>query len=111
MNELTIDERVAQTNWSDVSLSGISWIEDGRDLVLHLLMPPSDKKLDLVCHWVRGLRVSLEFAENTGGYGLSWDAEVRRSGDQAWEVAFDFASTGGVSLVCHEIEFHDLPAE
>lgn len=109
MMEKQPDEQVAQMNWSDVSLAGISWVEEGRDVVLHLLLPPSDKKLNLVCRWARKLRVTLEFDDNTGGYALSWEAEVKRREDQAWEVAFDFAGAGSVSLVCQELEFLGSP--
>jgi len=105
MKKITQDEQVAQMNWSDVSLAGISWVEEGRDVILHLLLPPSATNLDLVCRWARKLRVALEFEENTGGYAMSWDAEVKRRDDQAWEVAFDFPGEGGVSLVCQELEF------
>lgn len=109
MNNLTTDEQAAQMNWCDVSLSGISWVEDGRDIVLHLLLPPSDRKLDLVCRWARKLRVTLGFEDNIGGYALSWDAQVKRGDDGAWEVALDFAGAGDVSLICQELEFLESP--
>ncbi len=104
MTLLAADEGVAQLDWTDVSLIGISWVEKGRDVVLHLRMPRSGRELDLVCRWTRGLRVSLEFADNTGGYALAWDAALKRGDDQAWSVDFDFPGEGRVSLVCQELE-------
>lgn len=101
-----VDEEVAQLNWCDVSLCRISWVEDGRDVVLDLLMPPSDRRLQLICRWVRGLQTNLEFQEDTAGYPLSWDGNVSRRDDGAWDVKFDFASTGRLSLVCQDIEVH-----
>ena len=97
-------EQAAQMNWCDVSLCGISWVEDGRDVVLNLLMPPSDDAVQLTCRWVRGLQTSLAFERDTAGYPLSWDGSVKRVEDGAWKVKFDFASAGGLSLVCQSIE-------
>ncbi len=104
MNDPTIDEAIAKMNWSDVSLAGMEWIEEGRDVVLHLLLPPSDRKVDLVCRWARNLVASLEFEEGTGGYALSWNAVIQRADDGSWKVAFDFAGTGEVSLTCQELK-------
>ena len=99
------DEQVAQVKWCDISLCGISWIEDGRDVVLNFLLPQSDRSLRLTCQWVRGLKATLEFGSNTGGYALSWDGEVKRNDDGAWSMAFDFASAGQISLTCQDLEF------
>ena len=96
---------VAQTNWCDLSLCSISWVEMGRDVVLSFLVPPSDGEMRLVCRWVRGMRIALEFESNTGGYALSWDAEVKRAEDGAWNIMFDFAEAGSLSLTCQELEF------
>ena len=109
MSNSATDERLARMNWSDVSLVGMTWVEEGRDVVLHLLVPPSDQRLDLACRWARSLRVTLEFEEDTGGYALSWDGDVKRRDDGAWKVALDFAGAGKVSLVCQELAFLELP--
>ncbi|PRQ02642.1 hypothetical protein ENSA7_54710 [Enhygromyxa salina] len=108
MNSDTTDEEVAQMNWGDISLTGISWIEEGRDIVLHLLVPPTDRRLNVVCRWARKLRIELEFDVNSG-YALSWDGEVKRGADGDWEVDLDFAGAGGVSLVCQDLDFRESP--
>jgi len=105
MSKPTTDDELAQMDWCDVSLCGISWVENGRDLVLELLLPPSDSALRLTCRWVRGLQTNLEFAKDTAGYPLTWEGNVRRRDDGAWSIEFDFASTGNLALVCQDIEF------
>ncbi len=69
MTNLTIAEQIAQMSKSDVSLSSISWIENGRDVV---------SSLRLICRWTQGFRIALEFDVHTGTYPLSWDAEFKR---------------------------------
>lgn len=93
-------------NWCDVSLRAIDWIEDGRDIVLHFLVPPADTAVTLTCRWVHGLQTTLAFPEKTAGYPLSWEGSVRSREDGTWDVSFDFASTGGLSLVCQQVEVH-----
>lgn len=100
----TSDEQVAQVSWCDLYLSSISWIESGRDVVLDFLVPPTDRKLGLTCRWARGARIELEVGSNTGGRVLSWDAEVKRNADGDWELVFDFAKAGQISLVCNDLE-------
>jgi hypothetical protein len=103
MNKLMTEEQAAQMNWCDISLVGISWVENGRDVILQLILPSSGSEVDLVCRWAQRLHVALEFGDNSGGSPLSWDAAVKRRDDHAWEIAFDFAGDGSVSLVCQEL--------
>lgn len=98
------DEQVAQMNWCDLSLYGVSWIENGRDVVLNFHIPFSDRKLSLTCQWVRGLRIALEFKSNSGGHALSWNAKVKRNTDGDWDLSFDFGGAGDLSLVCQDLE-------
>ena len=105
MAKLTIDEQNAQMNWCDLSLCSVSWIEEGRDVVLCFLIPPSDREIRLACRWVSGLRVALAFESNLGGYPLSWDAELKRAEGEGWSILFDFADAGSLSLTCQELEF------
>lgn len=107
MNEMSdpiATDEVARMSWCDVSLSAITWIEDGRDIILQLLAPSSGDVLTLTCRWVRGLRTSLVFDEDTAGHPLSWEGSVKPRDDGAWDVDFDFASTGRLSLVCQDVE-------
>ncbi len=108
----TSDEQVAQMNWCDLSLYGVSWIENGRDVVLNFHIPFSDRKLSLTCQWARGLRIALEFKSDSGGHALSWNAEVKRNADGDWRLSFDFGGVGQISLVCNDLEIsHDGVAE
>lgn len=100
----TIDERVARLNLCDLSLRDISWIEDGRDVVLTFLAPPNDAELRFVCRWARGFRATIELDPDSGGFALSWDGELSRAEDGSWNVAFDFAGAGRLSLGCQELE-------
>lgn len=111
MNNIS-DEQIAQMNWCDIRLSGVSWIENGRHVVLNFLIPPIDRKLRLTCRWTRGLRITLEFESGTIGYALSLDGEVKRNADGALGVELDFADAGQISLVCDDLEFsYDDAAE
>lgn len=109
MINLTMEDQIAGMNWCDVRLGGISWIEDGRDIVLSLLVPPTDREIRLVCRWARGLRIALEFKMDTMGGSLSWDGEVKRGADGTWDLRFDFAETGSLSLVCEGLEIFEFP--
>lgn len=101
-NFMTEDE-VAQINWCDVSLCEILWINEGRDVVVGLLFPPSDRKTQVAFRWARGLRMSIEISADVGGYPMTWNAQVTRE-DRAWSVAFDFADEGHLSFVCQDLE-------
>jgi hypothetical protein len=107
----SVDQQIAQLSKCDVSLCGVAWIEDGRDVVLRLLLPPADRETKLVCRWARELRIDLQFESNTGGYPLSWDGEIGRREDGSWTIAFDFAGHGSLSLVCDELEYELSPLE
>ncbi len=103
------DAQIARMNWCDHTLRAISWTDDGRDLVLEFQVPPADRRFRVTCRWVRGLRVTLEFPADTGGGALSWEGAAKRTADGAWNLAIDFASAGGISLECQDLEFSGNP--
>lgn len=106
MTRLSVDEILEATSWSDVRLRSISWIENGRDVVLRVGLAGTERDRDrlLVCRWVHGLVVDLTFAEGHGGYPLTWDSTFTRGPDGTWSVRLDFAHAGEVRLKCNEIE-------
>ena len=103
MKDLTIEDQIARMSKSDLSLCGIAWINEGRDIVLSLLLPPLDRKVRLVCRWASDLKVLLDFPVDAGSYPLSWDAELSRQENGCWNIMFDFASKGSISLTCTEL--------
>jgi hypothetical protein len=84
--------------WCDVNLLGISWLNDGRDLALHLRFAKGVER-HLHCLWAHGVRIDLTTAEDCLGEALTWDTTFERNA-LGWKVMFDFASTGTIALMC-----------
>jgi hypothetical protein len=94
-----------------VELRGISWADEGRDLVLALRLSPSERNESrdrlLVAHWVTEFTARLSLAEKTGGYLLTWDVAFDCDSTGEWEIRFDFASAGELSFRCSGVELVD----
>jgi hypothetical protein len=88
-----------------VTLLGLSWEENGRDVVLRVLLPGANASADrerlIVLRWASDLAVKLE---GGGGPPLTWETRFEREATGRWAVVFDFASAGELQLSCAEIE-------
>ena len=102
---ISTEDIIRSTPWSDVTLLGFSWEENGRDLHLRVLLPGADASLDrerlIVLRWASDLAVKLE---GGGGPPFTWETTFEREAAGRWTVVFDFASAGEIRLSCAEIE-------
>ena len=107
---MSTEDAIKDTPWGDVSLLAFSWAEDGRDVVLRVVLPgpgPDRGRQSLiVLRWAGDVVVRLE-----GGAGppLTWDTTFQRGKDGRWAVVLDFASHGEIRVTCAEIEVVRLP--
>jgi hypothetical protein len=111
MDVPSVEQQLAEITWCDVELRGISWADEGRDLILALRLPPSKRnelrERVLIAHWATQFTARLSFAERTGGYLLTWDAAFDRDSSGQWAVSFDFGSAGELSFRCSGFELVD----
>lgn len=113
---MSSEDWMKNTPWCDVQLLGLSWVEGGRDLVLHLRLPDipgqqDDRNRILSCRWAHALVVSLAFQERAGGFPLTWDTTFSREIDDTWCVLLDFGSLGQVRFRCYEMELSVDPGD
>jgi hypothetical protein len=108
MSENIVERQIADIPWCDVELRGIAWVENGRDLVLSLRLPPSEPEARrerlLRASWVRSFCMDLSFAETSGGCPVTWDVTIERTMPNEWSVRFDFGRVGELSFRCVELE-------
>jgi hypothetical protein len=89
----------------DVTLIGIVWKDEGVNLDLEL----PDAKLvgsaaaRLVSRWLHSLVITLDLTKNPGP-PLTWNGKVTRSPTRGFRLSLDFASSGGITLECEELE-------
>lgn len=93
---------VAKSEWCDADLTGIIWIDNGRDLVLKWNTTNNSSR-SLTCSWVSAIKIELISADNEGGYPLIWDAQFNQLPTGEWKLCFDFGSRGVIRLKCNEI--------
>ena len=108
--ELTLQE-INGVGWCDAELESLAWIEDGRDLQLHVSLAGGEAvcvRKRVVYRWAERLSISLAFSDSCGGRPFSWEAIVDRLPDGRLSVAWDFASTGEIRLVCSSVEILDI---
>ena len=98
------DENITKLAWEDVSLRGISWIEEGRDMALHVLLPPNDRSATLYCRWARSVSLGLRLPPDAMGYALTTSGSVVLVDADTWRVSLGFGSAGELSLECSSVE-------
>ncbi len=102
---LSTEDVIKSTPWSDVTLLGFSWEENGQDLHLRVLLPGAGVAIDrervILLRWASDVAVKLE---GRGGPPLTWETTFEREATGRWAVVFDFASAGEIRLSCAEIK-------
>jgi hypothetical protein len=100
--------QVASLSWCDVALTGVTWSENGRDVILLLLPATPDREgLELrkmICKWTSELKMEISLGRLTGRYPMTWNVTFDRDSQNGWRVHFDFASNGMMSFRCSEID-------
>jgi len=95
------------TNWCDIELTEIAWLNDGRDLLFRWQCPNNIRRT-LTCFWASAIKIDLISADNELGYPFTWYAEIRQSSTGEWKILFDFASKGDISLQCNELLLEEI---
>lgn len=104
-----IEQLIAGISWCDAKLCSVSWLENGRDLLLKLLTPrqlPSgaQEEVQLLCRWVSKLEVKITFGSLEGGHPMTWDVLFQTAQNGGILIELDLASQGSISFECTELE-------
>ena len=109
MNVISRGMEVKDAPFSDISLMGISWHNDGKDLHIQLEMHSSykeyPKQVALVCEWATNLRIDLDWGARNIGTLLSWGFTLKKIDKGVYSALFDFSANPGglISFECNEI--------
>ncbi len=99
------EKEISSYSWCDAIIDGITWENDGRDLVLKWKRDGKNIGV-LTCTWAHTIFINLKTGNNSsGGTLLTWDASFTQTQNKEWRVMFDFASQGEINFECHEIFF------
>ena len=85
----------------DASLTGITWLEAGRDLSIELVHA-SGRNVTLVCSWAHAHHIELKTPPQRGGHPLLWEATLASEGP-AWRLLLDFGGAGEIGLLCNAV--------
>jgi hypothetical protein len=94
------EESLEEFRLCDASLTGVAWLEAGRDFQFQMLLG-SGEPATLTCHWASEVHIDLRFDPNHAGMPLSFECRLERQNDQ-WRMAFDFPPQGLVRLLCND---------
>ncbi|MFT7561912.1 MAG: hypothetical protein ACI93R_003844 [Flavobacteriales bacterium] len=95
-------EQVILESWGDVRLTGIAWIEAGRDVALSWSLHGNRNGV-LTCTCVHSLNMNIITPERHGGFPLTWTADFKNNEGDGWKVLFDFASAGVIEFTCMDM--------
>lgn len=101
------DDTASSFVLGDAKLMAITWLSDGRDLQLDLLLS-NHRCATLTCTWASGVRVDLSYEARGGGLALSWECRFERYGS-SWHMVFEFPPNGSIALQCNDarLEYDD----
>ena len=109
MNVISKGMEVNSAPFCDISLMGIHWHNEGKDLHIHLEMHSSykeyPKEITLVCEWATNLKIDLDWGAKNIGTLLSWDFNLEKNEKGVYRALFDFSESPGglISFECNEI--------
>ncbi len=104
VNSMKIDkpEDLRKITTSDLSLVGIEWVENGRDI--ELTFEIGEKQFcSFICKWASNIKINLKTKINEGGNPFTWDIYLKQTEENSFDVQFDFASNGEVFIACNEL--------
>ena len=105
-------ERIREMGWCDAAFLGLTWVNEGKDLQLHLAhaMLPI---VGLLCGWTSDLKIKLDWHRpqhstderplRRGGPLLTWQVDIKPTGDGRVAVLLDFAHDGEMGFECEGI--------
>ncbi len=102
MTEIGRGEQIYPLITSDVSLFGVQWSDDGRDIVFDLELPQSGRH-SLVCTWAASVSIDLQSEKNTGGPPLTSEASFRTIDSGRTCIVFNFFDRGTITFECNEV--------
>src|SRR5690606_14942306 len=106
MGNIVADQELNQSSFnaiglSDASLVGLSWGNDGKDLVLRL-DHAKGYEVQLMCNWVRGISASISFPSDQCSPPFLWEASISPISN-GFTVVLDFASQGHLRFDCQSL--------
>lgn len=93
---------VTKYPWSDASLIGLKWSNEGRNLIFNW-MDGKNNSCTLTCTWACAIKIDICTAKNEGGYPLTWDIEFKQLVSEGWEMTIDFGNNGVIEVECNDI--------
>jgi hypothetical protein len=96
-------EALQKIGFCDVNLWGFRWDVERPDVILSLGLADGTR-VELRCMSARDVHIVLNKRNRNAGPALSWDGAVSAAEDGTYELAFDFAGDGALSLKCDALE-------
>ena len=105
MKKIKSDKDLKDIRTCDIELISMNWVNDGRDLELIFLANDVEKS-SFLCTWANNIKTHFTTNPNEVGCPFTWDITLKENDDNVFEVEFDFASKGNVSLCCNELKYN-----
>lgn len=90
-------------DWSDATLRGFSWHENGHDLVISMEFLSGVGRRSVRFTWAHALRIDLKFAGHEVGEPMLWKASIDRKAETSHLIHLDFASRGHIAFYCEDL--------
>ena len=103
---------VSKAPLCDITLLGIRWLNDEKDIELHLMMHSAygefPKYIKLLAEWATNVKINMDFGEKRMGAPFSWDFELSKNEKGVYEALLDFGGSpdGFISFCCNEISIN-----
>jgi hypothetical protein len=104
MKRTVVGHDVDKSIPGDVSVVGIRWVNDEKDVLIELAFPGShDAPPDgeLMCKGATDVQIDIDWSGYIGSHP-TWDVEVSQLANGRWRVEFDIRP-GLISLFCNEL--------
>lgn len=103
---------VAKAPLGDVTLLGIKWLNDEKDMEFQLLLHSSygdfPKNITLLAEWATNVKINLDYGNKRMGAPFSWKFDLSKNEKGVYDALLDFGGTpnGYISFVCNEISIN-----
>jgi len=89
--------------WSDATLHGFWWHENGQDFVLNMEFLSNIGRKNIRFTWAHALKIDLKFADHELGEPMLWKASMDRQTENSHFICLDFASKGRIEFYCQSL--------
>lgn len=98
-----MDEIDGSKGWSDATMLGFGWDNDGKDLLLDMLFLSGVGRRGVRFTWAHSLKMDLSFGDHQGGSPMLWSAVFERQSKDSCHASLDFASAGIITFLFKEL--------